>query len=282
MSNNYYFYLVFFSQIFFVSGYLPYRILNRIKKIKRSYPSTEYPKLYPKSDDYYEKVQRNYRAMNQFLFVLGVGVFYLILSQEIFPKGNISQWLPWGYFMLQMLPMVYLEKLELSNFKNMKLKNTDTTRTAMLNPRRLTDYVSFKIVIVSVFTYATTLFTAFYLYHLDSKAIQMSVILTLVNLLFAVTVLFSLRAKKIDPHLCEDDLTRIKKTMLTSLFYVNIGISLFFAIILVVDKYELDFLQPVVMSIYTQAIVMVSFIPRLNALKLKDIDFDVYKEKLSR
>ena len=64
MPDNTLFYFVFLSQIILLSLYFPRKMLSRIKYVFKTYPPSEYPKLYPEPIEYYEKARRNYRKIN--------------------------------------------------------------------------------------------------------------------------------------------------------------------------------------------------------------------------
>ena len=65
MPNNILFLIVFLSQIFLLSLYFPMKILGRMRYVRKTYPPSQYPKLYTKPIEYYEKEQRNYQITNQ-------------------------------------------------------------------------------------------------------------------------------------------------------------------------------------------------------------------------
>ncbi len=174
--------------------------------------------------------------------------------------------------------MTYLEVKEVSNFRDMKKINSNTTRKATLIPRSLMDFASIKTIMLWLVMYVATIIVALYVYRLETKFIQMSTILTGANMFFAGIVFWNIRGKKIDPHQSNKDRMKALKSMVTSLFYISIGISMFFMTIMLISKFNLDYLEPIVMSLYCQAIAMLSIIPKLKILKLEDIDFDVYKK----
>ena len=87
-----------------------------------------------------------------------------------------------------------------------------------------------------------------------------------------------INGKKLDPHQAtQDRLKHISITVKTAIF-VSIAVSIFLSVHMLVKIYEIHFIQPLIMSIYCQAIVWGSTYKRLEGMKLKDMDFSVYKD----
>jgi len=132
MSGNTLFYIVFLSQIFLLSFYLPGKILGRMKSVLEVYPPSQYPKLYPRPVEYYKKGQRRYRFVNRAIFLLGFVILFALLfivdHASFADDGFISEAWPAAYGMIQFLPLIFLEFSEFSQFKQMRKANQDTTR----------------------------------------------------------------------------------------------------------------------------------------------------------
>ena len=62
--ENILFYFLFLSQIILISFYFPRKMLKRIKYVLAKYPPEQYPNLYPKPGEYYEKIQHLYKYAN--------------------------------------------------------------------------------------------------------------------------------------------------------------------------------------------------------------------------
>ena len=133
-------YIVLFSQIMFLSYYYPKRMLIRIHTIFKNYPPNEFPKLYPESIEKYKKSAKRYQVMNHLIMVLGFG---LIVWFYVTPRtGEWDQAIVFWYFMIQFLPNLGLELWTMKYHKSMRLLNQDVQKEAVLQPRRLTDFVS--------------------------------------------------------------------------------------------------------------------------------------------
>ena len=133
-------YIVLFSQIMFLSYYYPRRMLIRIHTIFKNYPPNDFPKLYPESIKKYKKSAKRYQIMNHLIIGLGLG---LILWFYVTPRtGGWDQVIIFWYFMIQFLPNIGLELWTMKYHNAMRLLNQDALKEAVLQPRRLTDFVS--------------------------------------------------------------------------------------------------------------------------------------------
>ena len=77
-SNNL-FYIVFISQIFLISYYIPEKILERTRHVLKKYPPSEYPKLYPRPTYEYEIGQAKFRRWNRIAVAIGFLTLFLIM-----------------------------------------------------------------------------------------------------------------------------------------------------------------------------------------------------------
>ncbi|NRA59989.1 MAG: hypothetical protein HRU25_03585 [Psychrobium sp.] len=72
MSENFLLLMVFLSQIFLISTYLPHKLIKRINSVLREHPQADYPKLYPVPLNVIENNLRLFQRMN--VVVLGAGL----------------------------------------------------------------------------------------------------------------------------------------------------------------------------------------------------------------
>ena len=139
-------YIVLFSQIMFLSYYYPSRMLLRVHTIFENYPPNQFPKLYPESIDRYKKLAKQYQFMNHLIIGLGIG---LILWFYITPRsGEWDQFIVFWYFMIQFIPNLGIEIWSMKYHKSMRLLNQDGQKEAILQPRRLTDFVTKEFLII--------------------------------------------------------------------------------------------------------------------------------------
>jgi len=285
MLENTLFYVIFVSQIILLSHYYPKKILGKIRHVITTYPPTEYPKLYPKSIEHYEKFYRNYRLMNQFLFLLGFIILVAILLWEKSTQMQLSPMIPWAYFMIQMFPLMLLEYKEFSSFKQMKKADHRSTRQADLRPRRLLGLISPALLGMAVVMYIAAILFSLYIrefdFHWGSPAFMMIIIITAGNIFFASIAMWHLYGKKIDPYQASEDRIKIIKIALKSMAYVSIGVSIFLIITQGIHDYNLGFLKPGLMSLFCQVMAVVSIGMRLRSLKETDLNFEVYKKDAS-
>ena len=143
MQTNLLFIIIFFSQMLLLSYYLPGKIRNRIRYIFKTYPPSDFPKLYPKPIEVYKIFLNIFWGINVAIFVAGllILVALFVYSPNLGPS-NPERWdqaLVAAWFFVQFLPMLLLEISGFKYYKRMREMNPSTTRMAALQPRRLFD-----------------------------------------------------------------------------------------------------------------------------------------------
>lgn len=275
------FYLVFLCQIVLLSLYIPKRILVRIKYVMDHFPVSEYPKLYPRSVDYYHSRKRWFSMFNGINAVLGFVVMFLIYKWAKQTNGQINEMFGWAYFMLQLLPMILLEQSGFRQFRQMRAENVSSSRKAELRPRRLFDFVSPMLFWSTVMAYLVAAILILYIHDFGEKAYAMIAILLAGNLFFVGIVVWLMRGKKIDPYQDNKDRMRGIEYTIKPLLYVSVMMSVYAVVTSSVSRFELDFLEPVLMSVYCQVIAMFSFGAQLNNIRVEELNFDVYKKDVA-
>ena len=289
MSGNTLFYIVFLSQIFLLSFYLPGKILGRMKSILEVYPRSQYPKLYPRPVEYYKKGQRRYRLINRAIFLLGFVVLFALLfvvdHASFADDGFISEAWPAAYGMIQFLPLIFLEFSEFSQFKQMRKANRDTTRKAELRQRRLSGFVSPAIVGLAVLLFMVSILFDLYLHDFviqwDHDSTQRAIVLIVTNLFLAGVGAWHLHGRKLDPHQAFGDRAKQISANLKSILYVSMAMSIYFMTAAADDVYDLDFLDASLLSLYFQIIASVSIGHMLRSMRLEDMDFEVYRNDIT-
>ena len=80
-----------------------------MRSVLTTYPPSSYPKLYPKPVEYYKMGQRGFKLVNQFIFLLGFVILFIIafvVDQPTFADdGFVSEAFPAVYGMIQFLPL---------------------------------------------------------------------------------------------------------------------------------------------------------------------------------
>lgn len=283
--SNPIFYIVFLGQILLISYYFPKKLLQRMRYVLKTYPPADYPKLYPRSLDHYHVAHYRLELASRVILAIGLfvlfSIMFLIDHSTFADDGFISEAFPAAYGLLQMTPLIVLELSEFSHLKLMRKVNENPTRRAELRRRKLTDVVSPLLIIAAIALMAASVFIDFYIHDFNvtwgHDTAQRTITLLLTNaLLFAVGA-WQFYGKKLDPHQSSADRVRGAAISIRSLLYVSMALSVFLMTASADDFYSLDALDAIIMSLYFQAIVMLSVGSVLQGLKPDDINFDVYK-----
>lgn len=278
--NNFYFYIIFLCQILLASWYIPHKLLTRMKTVMESYPPDDYPKLYSGSIASYKKTQRYYRLINNTLLSIGFSLLSAIIMWDYLTQERISEMIPWAYFMLQMVPLMWLEVKEFNYFKVMRSNNKKTKKTATITPRKLFDYLSPKLFGFATIMLLVAFSLVFVKHGFSFNAFKNIIIILATNLFFAGIIFWNIYGTKQDPYQSSEDRVKIIKLTVRSLVYISIGVSIFLSVQMLIKIYGLNDLKVSVMSIYCQLILWASVGIRLNQLKLENIDFSVYKKEM--
>jgi len=283
-SNNL-FYIAFLSQIFLMSYYFPNKLLARMRNVLSTYPPETYPKLYPRPIEHYKMAHLAYKYVSRFILLLGLfilfAVMFLVDHSTFADDGFISEMWPAAYGMIQFLPLMAVEFSELSHFKQMRKAKSKSKRTADLRRRGLTDLVSPPLLGMAVLLFAGAILFDLYVHDFavtwGHDTIQRALVMAVTNGLLAIVGAWTLHGRKLDPHQSAEDRIQRMSVNLKSMLYVSMALSVFIAITAADDAYNLDAVDAVIMSVYFQAVSLLSLGYTLSNLKLDDIDFDVYK-----
>jgi hypothetical protein len=249
-----------------------------MKTVLETYPPSQYPKLYTGSIEDNQTVQRKYRLSNRIVLTMGFSLLSAIIMWDYTTEGKISQMIPWAYFMVQMIPMMWLEMKECNYYKNMRKNNTSSKKAASITPRKLFDFLSPQIMITALSLMVVAIGLVFAWYGFTRKSITTFAIILVSNLFFAGAIYRNIYGTKQDPYLASDDRLKQIKATVTSLAYVSIGVSVFLGVQMLMKIYDLKYLNTAVMSIYCQLILWASVGNKLKKIRIEDIDFSVYKD----
>ena len=283
------FYLVFLGQILLISWYFPRKLLDRMQRVLETYPPSAYPKLYPRPIEDYKVAQWKFRAVNRVILAVGFAVLFalmfLIDHSTFADDGYISEAFPAAYGMLQFLPLMAMELSEFSHLKLMRKAYTSTIRKAELSRRGLFDYVSPVLFSITLSFFAAAILFDLYIHNFEfiwgSDTVVRTIVLTVTNLFVAIVGAFTLYGRTRDPYQSSVDRSRKLSASLTSLLYCSMALSVFFVTAAADDVYDIDYLDAILMSVYFQAVVWLSLGHILRAVKVEDIDFDVYKNDVA-
>jgi hypothetical protein len=277
MSANFLLYIVFLSQIFVISYFLPRRLRQRASEIMSNHPVEQYPKLYPISVDKIHQKINQLMLLTYGVLVLGV----LLVAHGLYTQSD--EMLGWDsqsvitiYYMLQVIPLVLLAFFGERYFKKMRRVNEATIRRAQLSPRNITNYVSKGFIGLAVGVYVMFVLLVAYIseHPFDGFAGYVNVLgVTFLNVLFGLGVYKQVYGKKIDPHQNDEDRfnqsSRVVKLMLFFSMAATVNISINFLL----SSLDLRHLNDVVASLYYQIIMMVMVLASVK----KDDNFEVYK-----
>jgi len=277
--------IVFLGQIFLTSYYFPRKILARMEFVGKTYPREQYPRLYPKSAEYYVIGLWSFRLATRIIFALGFvvlfAIFFWVDHASFADDGFISEAFPTAYGMLQFLPFLALEISGFSQFKLMRDAQVATTRTADLRRRELFDIVSPALLGLAVAMFLAAVLVDLYAHQFvvswGHETVERIAILTITNLAMAAVGAWLLYGKKLNPHQASDDRIKHIKTNLHSFLYISMAMSVFWMTQAVDDIYSLAFLDAAIMSLYFQLIVFLSIGHALRAVRIEDVNFEVYK-----
>ncbi len=240
-----------------------------------TYPPEEFPHLYPKPIEYYERCLRYYVNMNHFILLAGLILWVVYLTDGSFVAGDGGKVFP--YFMLQSLPMIFAEIWTFKWYKHMRDANTRTTRSAQLVPRRFLDFVSPVGLGMVLFVYVA--FFAFIVYmkqfdHPWFGGYINVVILTAGNLFFAAILAWNIYGKKQNPHQSFEDRVLRTRLIAKQMIIISIAMTVYAVITIALSHFEVRDLQPTAMSLYFQVLVLIT----LRTLRIEKMNFEVYKE----
>ena len=275
------FMLIFSLQIILLSAYFPSKILARAKYIQHNYPASTHPRLYPQSPEIFNRTMTLYVWVNAGNFVLGLVILYFIHTGDLVGAKGVNPLLPWGYFMLQMVPSQLLEWFGFRMTKLMKQQDPRTVKSAQLKPRRLIDHVSPKLLTVVVLSFIGFMVLGLFLENfeisMNSKTLAMGGIMLLGFTFFLLLAQWLVNGKNKDPYQTDDARHKSVRLVIHTFCYTLIACCVFMAMTLLVDTYELKSVMPIMMSLFLQFLVIISMGFMLNKCQVKDIDFDVYR-----
>ena len=224
--------------------------------------------------------------VNRAILTLGFVVLFLVMfvvdHSTFADDGHISVALPLVYGLIQFLPLMALELSEFGQIKQMRKANASTIRKAELTRRGLLDVVSPALVTITLMFFASAILFDLYAHDFEiiwgHDTVERAIVLTLTNLFLAGVGAFTLYGRTRDPYQSSADRSRKVSASMSTMLYCSMALSVFFVTAAADDLFDIDYLDAVVMSVYFQGVVLLSLGNMLSNAKVKDIDFDVYKE----
>jgi len=260
------------SQCLVISYFFPRRRLGRLRLLLTTYPPATHPRLYPRPIEFYENAQRNYQIANGIVLLIGfglVGTMAVVSWGEDWAEGLMA-----GYYMVQMLPLVLLDRSSYG-FSELFRETQGRTRTAELRPRRLRDFASPALAWTALGTYAGFVALVLFVASLDFEWFSAGAnitILTATNLLMLGVAIRSIRRRKVNPYQSSEDRERQLEFVVRTMVLTSIAVSLFACGAITMAAFELRHLQPVALSLYLQLLALMTLSPPENR------NFEVYRE----
>jgi hypothetical protein len=207
---------------------------------------------------------------------LGLG---LILWFYVTPRtGEWDQVIVFWYFMIQFIPNIGLELWAMKYHNAMRLLNLDAQKEAVLQPRRLTDFVS-KNLLGTVFV-IYVIFVGFIAYVDQFDYPWFSGYLTVLiisgtYLFFGLIIYRAMYGKVQNPHQSYEDRKIDIQTLIRQILSIAIAVTFYAMLQISLKAFGLESFKAITISLYFHVIGFLSMQwPRLDF-----INFDVYKDK---
>jgi hypothetical protein len=165
----------------------------------------------------------------------------------------------------------------------MREANASSTRKASLAPRRLFDLVSSTRMAITAALFVVAVCFVFYVHDFDFSlrhdAMQLALTMVLANGVMATTAGWAAFGRKQDPYQATADRVRQIRANLHSVLNVSMLISVFIMGKVAAEVWKLESLDAVFMSIYWQAIGLLSIGYILRTVRVEDLDLEVYRDQ---
>jgi MFS family permease len=251
-------------------------MLIRIHTIFGNYPPSEFPKLYPESIEKYKKAAKRYQVINHLIIGLGLG---LILWFYVTPRtGEWDQAIVFWYFMIQFLPNLGLELWTMKYHKAMRLLNQDAQKEAVLQPRRLTDFVSKELLGTAAVIFVIFVGFIAYVDQFDYPwfgGYLNVLIVSGVYLFFGSIIYRAMYGKVKNPHQSYEDRKVDLQLLINQMFSIAIALTLYAMLQISLQAFGLDAFKAITISLYFHVIGFLA----MQWSRLDFINFDVYKDK---
>jgi hypothetical protein len=283
------FFVVFASQILLISWLYPRRVVGRERHVLQNYPPSAYPKMYPQPVEYYERRLRNYERLNRAIVVVGFSILVALIVGTFGTEWDGAIVTPWStsgewdaallpFFLLQVAPIPYFALSALKHQKAMA-KAAPRVRTTDLQRRRLVNVVPPAMLITVVLV--NVAYIAFVLWYRRFEfswfTATGNIALVAVMLIWmGGCVLVMLRSPRADHYQAQQDRLAAIRLMAKAVAAFCIAVPVVTAAQLIVKIYDPDFLEPVIVSLHAQ-VVMLALLWPASSSRTDKIDFDVYK-----
>ena len=283
------FYLIFLGQIFLLSYHYPWKTYERILYVLEHCPPSEYPKLYPNTNyiDPTIPVRQSvkiFKTINIITILIGIGILLAAAIGGYKPDGHGEEVFVVFYAMVQFIPIMIMEVKSYQQNKLMRELSKSKVRKAQLQARNLFDYISPTAVAAAFIAFLLLILFQFYLvnfeFRMDKQFITLVGFGSVMQMFFGFLIYKAIYGKKQDPHLSYEDQKKAASIIVSSAVYTSIGMSIFFIINSAVKEFDLSYLDPVIMSLYFQALAFFGIGVIFREFKVEDVNFEVYKKEV--
>lgn len=286
-------YIVFLAQIFVISIHFPGKVAARIRYVLDNFPPDQYPKLYPSP---YDKLPVELRRRSVDLFVninraiALVGLMILVAAMATGYEPRLQggdEILVFGYFVLQIMPLMYQSFKEFQHHKLMRAAFEETRqRSADLKPRHLFDFISPVMIVAAI-----ALYVAWVFFFIDGEGpvsewddgtyIALFVI-TAMNLMYTGVIYVFLRGAKLDPYQAYPDQLRRIEMMIKVHVLSSILVSIFMIMTTAADRYAFEVFDPAMVSVFLQLCLVFGMGLVFKLDPVEETDFEVYRDSQSQ
>lgn len=281
MREHLLFYVLFFSQVLLISGYLSRKISQRIQYILDHYSPEEYPKLYPVPPKTLRQGLATFKMMNMAILFIGLAVG---ITSWFLPSKELLGWDSMAvlalYFLLQYVPVFFTELSSKKYVQLIRNAYPRSTRRASLKPRRLFDFVSPGLVALALLLYVGFVALVVYINQdpFDGFAGLWNLAwVTVLYLFFASIIFWNLRGKKRDPHQDDEDRFRQIGIIINQQVLAAIVSTVFLALMLLLPGWGVRDQSPLFMTLFFQATALMA----VYSLPIESMNFEGYRQASS-
>ncbi len=286
--------IMFLSQVYVISIHYPRIMISRMRHVISHFPPSDYPKLYPSAPAvaqgataYAASLLRRcdlYLILNYVIAGVGIVLIAVMLFGNYEPsaKGGAEIFVM-AYFFVQVIPLLYSAFKEFSTHKRMRDLFDEPKRSADLRPRRLFNYISPVWVTAAVVMYLIWLTFFLSVTPEGSSATSVERIATIVlitgmNVAYAVIIASHISGKKINPYQSAAEREQVTRTTVRILTISSFMVCFFLTMTQAADHFAFEVFDPVMVSAFMQMCLIFGIGDALRSIRLEQINFDVYKE----
>lgn len=287
---NLIFFTVFLCQVILISIIYSKKMCDQSMHILETCPPSDYPKLYENSKYAYPGKRLRERFRNHYWLSLTIGTCGLLLLTAMLITGYApSRTKENGhivfvvlFFVLQSIPYI-LHAVTTQNWhRNIRGSGILPTRKADLRPRKILDFIPPTYIATAALAFIGWL--TYYLYNKglttawDWQTYVTVVGVTVINLIMIAVGLNYFRGKKFGPYQAYKDQKKSIETLFRVFVFASVMLSLHLAVAEAINRNGWDEYEPLVLSLYFQAVIIFGLGEVMRRSKIENMDFSVYQK----